>query len=204
MTARYAVLLDGAFVYRRLKSTLGRSPGSKEILALSERIGRLLEFQGRELLRVFYYDSPPAMGSIKNPIDGSVVNLGRTETHVRAWKLLDELELSANVALRIGEISVHGWQLRSQALEEISRTGRSVRASDLAPDIEQKGVDLRIGLDIARLSLARLVDAIVVLTGDSDMVPAFKFARREGVRVYLDHLGAPVKRELKAHVDVVL
>ena len=52
-----------------------------------------------------------------------------------------------------------------------------------------KGVDLRIGLDIARLSLRRLVDVIVVVTGDSDMVLAFKFARREGVRVYLDHMG---------------
>ncbi len=51
------------------------------------------------------------------------------------------------------------------------------------PKIEQKGVDLRIGLDIARLSLRRMVDIIVVVTGDSDMVPAFKFARREGIRV---------------------
>jgi uncharacterized LabA/DUF88 family protein len=59
-------------------------------------------------------------------------------------------------------------------------------------------------LDIARLSLRQLVDVIVVVTGDSDMVPAFKFARREGVRVYLDHMGHAVKRELKAHVDQIL
>lgn len=39
---------------------------------------------------------------------------------------------------------------------------------------------------------------------DCDMIPAFKFARREGIRVYLDRLGGPVKRELKAHVDLVL
>ena len=31
-----------------------------------------------------------------------------------------------------------------------------------------------------------------------------EFARREGLRVILDHLGSPVKRELKTHVDVVL
>jgi len=86
----------------------------------------------------------------------------------------------------------------------VKNGARAIQANDLIPNIEQKGVDLRIGLDIARLSLGKLVDIIVVVTGDSDMVPAFKFARREGVRVYLDHLGHGVKRTLKAHVDVVL
>ncbi|MBU1699805.1 MAG: NYN domain-containing protein [Candidatus Eisenbacteria bacterium] len=74
----------------------------------------------------------------------------------------------------------------------------------LKPDVKQKGVDLRIGLDIARLSLLHLVDVIVVVTGDSDMVPAFKFARREGLRIYLDHMKHGVRRELKAHADLVL
>jgi uncharacterized LabA/DUF88 family protein len=77
-------------------------------------------------------------------------------------------------------------------------------AEDLVPNVQQKGVDLRIGLDIARLSLRQLVEVIVVVTGDSDMIPAFKFARREGVRVYLDHLGHGVKRDLKAHTDLVI
>jgi uncharacterized LabA/DUF88 family protein len=64
---------------------------------------------------------------------------------------------------------------------------------------------LRIGLDLARLSLRRLVDAIVVVAGDSDFIPAFKFARREGLRVYLEDLGSRfVKREVRAHADVVL
>jgi len=72
------------------------------------------------------------------------------------------------------------------------------------PNVEQKGVDLRIGLDIARLALREMVEIIVVVTGDSDLVPAFRFARREGIRVYLDHLGHGVRRDLKAHADIVL
>jgi uncharacterized LabA/DUF88 family protein len=100
---------------------------------------------------------------------------------------------------------VHGWALGDAALRDITKNGtRTLTASDLVPKIEQKGVDLRIGLDIARLSLCKLVDIIVVVTGDSDIVPAFKFARREGVRVYLDHLGHGVMRALKAHVDIVI
>ena len=58
----------------------------------------------------------------------------------------------------------------------------------LVPNIEQKGVDLRIGLDIARFALARSVQSLIVVTGDSDLIPAFKFARREGLRLFLCHL----------------
>ncbi|MEP7224437.1 MAG: NYN domain-containing protein [Actinomycetota bacterium] len=68
----------------------------------------------------------------------------------------------------------------------------------------QKGVDLRIGLDVALLSLRRIVDTIVLATGDSDFIPALKFARREGLRVYLDTMGAPVRPELVEHADFVL
>jgi len=56
------------------------------------------------------------------------------------------------------------------------------------PDRERKGVDLRVGLDIARLALCKMMDIVIVVAGDSDLVPAFRFARREGVRLFLDHL----------------
>ncbi len=41
-----------------------------------------------------------------------------------------------------------------------------------------------------------------MVTGDSDMVPAFKFARREGVKVYLVSMNYGIKRSLKAHSDI--
>jgi uncharacterized LabA/DUF88 family protein len=52
--------------------------------------------------------------------------------------------------------------------------------------------------------LRALVDVVVVVTGDSDLIPAFTFARREGIRIYLDHMGHGVKRELKVHTDLIL
>jgi uncharacterized LabA/DUF88 family protein len=131
-------------------------------------------------------------------------DLERTGTHSERTQFLNELELRPNVDLRKGDLAVRGWRVRKGALEEIARLRRSLNADDLELHLEQKGVDLRIGLDIARLALRQLVEVLVVVTGDSDMVPAFKFSRREGLRVLLDHLGGPVKRELKAHVDVVL
>lgn len=59
-------------------------------------------------------------------------------------------------------------------------------------------------MDMARLALREQVRAVVVVTGDSDFVPAFKFVRTEGVRVILEPLGHNVRLELKQHADLVL
>jgi uncharacterized LabA/DUF88 family protein len=204
MTSRYAILLDGGFVTKRLRIRLGHFPSPEEVLAECGRISAHPELQGLILLRIYFYDAPPATSITINPLTGKGTNLGQTEVFAKRKGFQDKLELMPNVALRRGELAVHGWRVRDEALEEIARSPRPLMADDLILNMEQKGVDLRIGLDLARLALRQLVDAMVVVTGDSDMVPAFKFARREGIRVYLDHLENPVKRELKAHVDVVL
>ena len=47
--------------------------------------------------------------------------------------------------------------------------------------------------------------AIVVVSGDADLVPAMQPARREGLWVFLDTLGRTgVRPELKMHADRVL
>ena len=73
---------------------------------------------------------------------------------------------------------------------------------DVSLDLRQKGVDMRIGLDIALLALKRFVNTIVLVTGDSDFVPAAKLARREGVQFILDPLWQPRKLDdLFEHID---
>jgi len=79
-----------------------------------------------------------------------------------------------------------------------------LNANDLVPDFKQKGVDMRIGLDIAWLSLKRIVDGMVLVTSDSDFIPAMKLARKEGIRLFLETLGHPVFRDLKVHTDIIL
>jgi uncharacterized LabA/DUF88 family protein len=68
----------------------------------------------------------------------------------------------------------------------------------------QKGVDMRIGMDMARLALRNLVRTVVVVTADSDFVPALKFVRREGVKVILEPYGKNGRKELRYHADIVL
>lgn len=204
MNPLYAVLLDGGFVTKKLQERLGRFPVAADIEAECARIEKHPALAGYDRLRIYWYDAPPAQGVIKNPIDGSKTDLGRSVRSAEATSLLDSLELKPDFALRLGDTMVHGWQLGSAAIASMQVKPRVPIPKDFVPNIEQKGVDLRVGLDIARLALRQLVRTIVVATGDSDLIPAFKFARREGLRVYLDHLGHGVRRELKVHADIVL
>jgi uncharacterized LabA/DUF88 family protein len=205
LAARYAILVDGGFLRVKLRRRNQHFPTVSEVTAEMDRIRAHPALAGLGLLRIYYYDAPPATGKLANPIDGSEIDLGTGPVYSANFGLQQSLEMLPDFALRSGEMSVNGWSLGQAALKNLAEQGsRPIVAQDLVPNIQQKGVDLRIGLDIARLALRQLVEVIVVVTGDSDVVPAFKFARREGLRVYLDHLGHGVKRDLKAHTDLVL
>jgi uncharacterized LabA/DUF88 family protein len=204
LNPRFAILLDGGFVTKALSVRAKRFPSAAEVQAECGRIRSFGDLRTHDLLRVYFYDAPPATGSVKNPIDGSVTDLGKTPIFQRHTRFLNEIELMPDFALRRGETVVRGWKMGKAATTSMLRRPASPTAQDLVPNVQQKGVDLRFGLDIARLALRGVVQAIVAVTGDSDLVPAFKFARREGVRIYLDHLGMPIRRELAAHADLVI
>ena len=88
-------------------------------------------------------------------------------------------------------------------LAKIIRAWREIREPDVSVELRQKGVDMRIGLDIASMTLKRQVDTIILVTGDSDFVPAAKLARREGVEFLLDPLWQKVSDDLSEHLDGV-
>ena len=72
---------------------------------------------------------------------------------------------------------------------------------DFYLSIPQKGVDMRIGIDISSLAFKHQVDQIVLISGDSDFVPAAKQARREGIDFILDPMRFPIKDDLYEHID---
>ncbi len=205
MDERIALLLDGGFVKKKLSDKLKRFPSYKDVLQLCGEILDKPRVAGKDLFRIYYYyDAPPLEGTAQNPIDGSVVDFSKSPQAARNRALLDTLELQADFAVRRGTLIQGGWKLGSSALRNLARNPRPLSASDLVPDLKQKGVDIRIGLDIASISLKRVAQILVLVTGDSDFVPPMKFARTEGLRVYLETLGHGVKRDLKAHADYVL
>ena len=69
-------------------------------------------------------------------------------------------------------------------------------------EFEQKGVDMRIGLDMATFSSTRSVDLIALATNDTDCIPAMKHARRAGLQIALIVVpGYNPAPELMAHAD---
>ncbi len=204
MSDKFALLLDGGFVKKKLEEKLKGFPRVEDVAEMCKSIMGKPRLVDSRVFRVYYYDAPPFEGKSKNPIDQSVLDFSGTPQAAQNRALIDSLELQPDFAVRRGEIVQSGWKLGKRALKNLSQKPRQITATDFVPDMKQKGVDLRIGLDIAWISLKRLVDAVVLVTGDSDFVPAMKFARKEGLKVYLETLGHPVRRELKAHADLVL
>ena len=81
------------------------------------------------------------------------------------------------------------------------RTVADLTDDDFVPALRQKGVDMRIGLDIASVTLKRQADIVVLVAGDADFVPAAKLARREGARFILDPLWQSPPPDLSEHID---
>ncbi len=73
--------------------------------------------------------------------------------------------------------------------------------ADVVYYAQQKSVDMKIGLDIASMSYKKMVDKIVLISGDSDFVPAAKLARREGIEFVLDSMRTVIKADLQEHID---
>lgn len=205
--ARYAILLDGGFVTKKLRERLKRAATADDIESMCAQIARCEHVANYELLRKYYYDAPPSQETIDLPVSEGVRELATTERFKHAQSLYDQLELRPGFALRMGETRVtpQRWKMKDRAVRQLKRQPRPLQDNDFDLDINQKGVDIRIGLDMARLALRDLVRAVVVVTADSDFVPAFKFVRREGVQVVLSTMGHKgARRELKAHADFVL
>ena len=118
----------------------------------------------------------------------------------------EELKLKRKIALRMGELaeSQAYYTLKPRALKEIlsgTRTPAELVERDFRLIVKQKGVDMRIGLDVASLAYGRYVDQIILIAGDSDFIPVAKMARRNGIDFILDPMKQYIKPKLSEHID---
>lgn len=204
MPEKVAILLDGGFVKKKLYQQNGHFATVLEVTNLCRDIMAHDYLKTGTLFRVYYYDAPPFEGTAKNPISGANLNFSATPQAAQNRSLIDSLELQPDFAVRRGSLIQSGWKLGRAALRSLAQATRPVTHNDLVPDMTQKGVDIKIGLDLAWIALKRVVDVIVLVTGDSDFVAVMKFARKEGLKVILSPMGHSVRRELKAHADLVI
>lgn len=202
MTISYAMLLDGGFI--RYKLSTPKTPvDAAGISAFTAKVSALGCLQGMRLHRIYFYDSKPLQTAENKPLGGGKIDFGATAAAARNKSLQSLLMKEPFFALRFGELYLEGWRLRKKVLRKPG-PNVSIGADDLEPNIRQKGVDMRIGLDIASLTLKKHAQVIVLVTADSDFVPAMKFARREGAQLVLVTLGHGVRDGLKEHADIVI
>lgn len=62
----------------------------------------------------------------------------------------------------------------------------------------QKGIDIKIGVDLVLLCTKQQISHAAVVAGDSDLIPALCVAKNEGVLVHLFHGSAPHRKLIEA------
>lgn len=135
-----------------------------------------------EIYRIFFYLAKP-YGETREGVDYS-----KTPVYQSSMAFLNRLAICDHLAIRKGYLALRGYD------------------SDHKPIFEQKQVDMLIGLDIAHLSYNKLVDRALILCADTDIIPAMKIARINGIQVvygYCPDVQNNVNRKLKEHADFV-
>lgn len=158
------------------------------------------------LYRIFFYDCPPLMKKTHRPISKTAFDLSKSDTAIARLALHTEIQKIRKIALRLGRLNEgFDWRPKPEAVSRWIADSNNFQPTDddFTINTTQKGVDMRLGLDVASMAFKRQVDQIVLVAGDGDFVPAVKLARREGIDVVLVPMGGPAAKDLVAHVDGV-
>lgn len=182
-----AVMIDGGHL-----RVLARRDGHNYNPDFIEKFSQNCVVEDEKLLRVLYYDCAPYSGEVKLPVSGETHKFDGND----GW--LRDLASRDLIAVRRGVLKFRGYKPR-----RIPIASEKLSDSDFKPDFEQKGVDMRIGLDMATFSTNRSVDRIVLVSGDTDCIPAMKHARIAGLQLVLVELpNQKPAPELTWHTDL--
>lgn len=204
-----AILVDGAFYRRRAQSVFGDINAQDRAEELESYCKRHLKFHGEkitDLYRIFYYDCCPSSKRVYHPLLKRQIDLGESDLFEWTNTFFNELKTKRKFAIRLGKLADEQalYTIRPKVVKKLCNGTiqfSELTENDFCIEMDQKGVDMKIGLDIASMAYKRQVDQIVLISGDSDFVPAAKLARREGIDFILDPLGAHIKPDLMEHID---
>ena len=209
-----AILVDGGFYRKRARYLWGERTAEERARELSSYCKAHLRrksdkgqnYEPNSLYRVFYYDCEPAgRRSVYHPLRRKNVDLDKSDTQAWTTAFFDQLKQMRKFALRLGHLADHmNYNLKpevTKALLSGKRTLDSLTENDFEFNSQQKGVDMKIGVDIASLAYKKQVNQIILIAGDSDFVPAAKLARREGIDFVLDPMWSNIREDLFEHID---
>jgi uncharacterized LabA/DUF88 family protein len=186
---RVSVLIDGGHLRALVKAAK-----KKYDPAFIEKVAHACVAADETLFRVLYYDCSYYEGHVKLPVTGADHHFTGNDQ----W--LKDVAAKDFFAVRRGVLKFRGWKPKKIPIAAAA----AMTDNDFNPDFEQKGVDMRIGLDMAICAENRSVERLILLSGDTDCVPAMKYVRRSGLQVVL--IGLPNGRntpELAWHADFV-
>ncbi|EAH4572130.1 NYN domain-containing protein [Campylobacter lari] len=205
-----AILIDLSFFLKMYCKSQGNYFSEKELAQrIKDYAFKSLKVYNDTLFKIYVYDCPPITGRIKAPISKTDIYFHQTKQYNFRINLLKELNRQPYFATRLGEIKINKenpWVIKPKILKQIlcqQKTVESLTDQDFALNLRQKGVDIKIALDIAKLSLRKDVEKIILMTGDSDFIPAIKLARREGIIIHLDPLRHNVSEDMLDHIDLL-
>lgn len=216
---KVAILIDGGYFLKRLRAVRPKTDVG-DPAAVARDISRLVSAHLKHINKIerqqhfraliyrsFYYDARPYLDKGHLPVSGKGIDYSKTDKASFHLALHDLLRKTSNMAVRLGEVRRDPgslWELKPAVLSALLKKKRKfedLADEDFRPTFRQKAVDMRIGLDIASITLKRQANIIVLVAGDSDFVPAAKLARREGVKFVLDPLWRQVDPGLFEHID---
>lgn len=189
---KIAILIDGGFL--RVLAKKAQKHYDPDFI---EKFAHACKAGDEDIFRILYYDCAQYAGTVRLPVSGDE----HTFISNDAW--LHALSYKDLFAVRRGVLKFRGYVPR---VRPNLRTGAAPRTTftdaDFKPQFEQKGVDMRIGLDVAAYSANRAVDRIVLVSADTDCIPALKYARKAGLQtVLVQPENAHLAPELLAHAD---
>ena len=184
------ILIDGGYL-RHIMLDGKWQPDAQGIEKIAHAI---IDGESEELHKILYYDCRRFIGKRPLPISGKEWAFKDDD------RMLDELSRLNFFAVRLGELKFRGWELAKKT----PPPNRPLADSDYKPIFEQKGVDMRIGLDIASIAEQRIVSRIILMSGDTDLTAALKHARKRDIQTAAVALpGEKLAGDFLSHTDFV-
>lgn len=225
MTEKTAIFIDGAFFIKRAQRIFGaQTPTNLADLLWRYALRHVqptafkydknhpdeadaaFHYSLDHLYRIFFYDCPPLQKKMHHPVTKQCIDFSKSERG--KWRLAfhEALKEKRKVALRLGVVDDANcaWTINPAKVKELythKLTIDDLQEQDYSLVQHQKGVDMRIGIDIASVAYKKQAGRIILISGDSDFVPAAKLARREGIDFILDPMHAAIKPDLHEHID---
>jgi len=193
---KVAVLIDGAFLRKKYRAAYREDISPEKTEKFVKKALSFLGIPSAEY-RAYFYDCRPCDAKTSLPVSNRAYLFERTQQFRDGNALLDGIAALDFFAVREGQLLFSGWSLKKNFYTQTEHTDAS-----FSPNLSQKGVDMKIGLDVAWISYEKTFDRIVMVTADSDFIPAIKVARRGGVFVYLLTLNHGVLNSLCKNADV--